>query len=356
MAQKTRQELKDTFVNGYKPTENDFADLLDSYLQLSEVDKINKQITGNGGVYILSDDDKKFDIEFSVSGNTILRIDVGVLNEGFETTIFDSNEQGQIFFTTGTGVDLLYNHNYLPQTEMFSASTISVVTIKKLSNASNGDERYVIYGNLEKVPEFVDDSLYHWNCEDGSGNTIMDIKNGNNATAVGLTFMAGVKNGGVFIDPTVQPALTNPISPIGEFALSVWYYPNTQSQYKTLFGMQNNQHAMLLSNNSENRLMAYNSGFKFINLEPGKSDILSVGNWYHIVYNYSSDGFFKVYVNGEYIGVSQESINHDFISQPITHIGNSGTQAYGVGLMDEVRYYDRNLLDYEIQFMYNQLI
>lgn len=36
MAKKTRQELKDTFVNGYKPTETDFEDLFDSFLHQDE--------------------------------------------------------------------------------------------------------------------------------------------------------------------------------------------------------------------------------------------------------------------------------------------------------------------------------
>ncbi|WP_124981005.1 hypothetical protein [Nonlabens xiamenensis] len=36
MAKKTKQELKDTFINGYKPTENDFEDLFDSFLHQDE--------------------------------------------------------------------------------------------------------------------------------------------------------------------------------------------------------------------------------------------------------------------------------------------------------------------------------
>ncbi|WP_124981004.1 LamG-like jellyroll fold domain-containing protein [Nonlabens xiamenensis] len=354
MAQKTRQELKDTFVNGYKPTEDDFADLLDSYLHLSEVNKLNKQITGNGGVYILSDDDKNFDIEFNVSGDTIVKIDVGVLNERFETNIVDRNEQGQVFFTTGAGVELLYNHNYLPQTEMFSTSTISVVTIKKLSNASNGDERYAIYGNLEKVPEFVDDSLYHWTCENNSSQIITEIKSNNYAdSGGGLTFSPGIKGEAVFVDSSVRPQLQTAISLPSSFSISFWHYATGENFYKIFFASGSNRSVASMRNNGLNTLIAFDGSFIDFITSNGEQNLIN-NQWSSIVYNYLPNGFIDLYVNGRKVGVSNRAYNFNSSNSSISHVGNDENLNYGAGIIDELRYHDRNLTDYEVAYMYHK--
>jgi hypothetical protein len=189
--------------------------------------------------------------------------------------------------------------------------------------------------------------MWSFNGPDLDGTTATDVSgNGNDGTLTnGPQPAIGKVGQGLRIDSKDQVV---DISNIGNSTItaSMWYkYNGVGSNWNTLFCRDGGSyHHLLIESDGSGEIGFYNGSWN------GSGYNLTVGNWYHLVL--IKDGTnSKLYVNGELKQDSNSSFDNS--NYPLSRIGNYGSETQGsLGIIDDVRIYDRALSESEIKRLY----
>lgn len=172
--------------------------------------------------------------------------------------------------------------------------------------------------------------------EDYSGNM-------NNAIATGTSFVGGISNLGCsFVNSTDKIT----ISPITDkiLTLSVWHKWDTIStNWRTICANSANIHHMIFNNSRS--IGIWDGSFRTF----GASGVSPDNEWHNYVMVIVNKKNAKLYIDGNYIGMTYTTIDLD--TYPIVNIGGWGS--YGCGYLDEVRIYNRILTPEEIAINYD---
>lgn len=196
----------------------------------------------------------------------------------------------------------------------------------------------------------------HWTMDsrDFDNGTIRDKSgHGNHGSATsGLTFgePAIVGTGVLFSDTSDEQITISPISST-DLTLSCWYRYDGLGNgiWNTPFGDGNGtEHHILIEEDGSGEIGFYNGSFY------GSGYNLSVGEWYHIV-TVKSGTQQKIYVNNDLKLDSNNSFDNSASDNSFETIGNyePGANQSSLGVLDDVRAYNRMLSEDEINALYN---
>lgn len=167
--------------------------------------------------------------------------------------------------------------------------------------------------------------------------------NMNNAIATGTSFVGGISDLGCsFVNSTDKIT----ISPITDkiLTLSVWHkWDTTSTNWRTIFANSANIHHMIFNNSRS--IGIWDGSFRTF----GASGVSPDNEWHNYVMVIVNKKNAKLYIDGNYIGMTYTTIDLD--TYPIMNIGGWGS--YGCGYLDEVRIYNRILTPDEISINYD---
>lgn len=196
----------------------------------------------------------------------------------------------------------------------------------------------------------------HWsmNSKDFDSGIIRDgTANNNHGLATsGLTFgdQAIVGEGVLFSNTSSEEIVISPVSS-SVITLSCWYrYDGLgNGNWNTLFGDGNgSQHHILINTNGSGEIGFYNNSFY------GSGFNLTVGEFHHIL-TIKNGARQKIYVNNDLKLDSTNSFDNSVSNNSFETIGNyePGANQSALGILDDVRAYNRELSESKIDALYN---
>ncbi|MBX2850369.1 MAG: hypothetical protein KTR15_01335, partial [Phycisphaeraceae bacterium] len=209
-----------------------------------------------------------------------------------------------------------------------------------------------------------DDGLVgHWKFDEASGSTATDSSSeGNDGTIIGATRVTtsgapvpGGAGGALSFDGVDDLVdLDNPASMnfTGEITLAAWVKVGATDGYRNIIGhgLGLNPHGEVFLRIDDGRyeIGSWNGGFNKASAAIPAEDTANGGQWVHLAGVYDG-AIWRLYRNGMLIGVTQDAPG-SVITQTDWSIGarGTGTSRYFDGEIDDVRIYNRNLLEGDI--------
>ncbi len=207
--------------------------------------------------------------------------------------------------------------------------------------------------NLSLMPiDYGDPSLVgYWSLDEGSGSIARD-KSGNNVTGTITgtpSWVAGKIGGALSFDGSTNSiTIANPITQTNnaqEWSVTTWAKLQTKST-QTLMNLNNGIHLVY---STTNKLLLY--------LNDGTNDYYDYGNynlqdnaWHHIAFVFkNSTGVREIYIDGVDVSTTGPNMTSTPTGIPPTITIGSGV----LGLLDDIRIYNRQLSAQEVRGMYN---
>lgn len=207
-----------------------------------------------------------------------------------------------------------------------------------------------------------------YDLNEGAGATVGDSSgNGNNGSIVGSSWSwtSDAIEGGMALDFDSNDYVDisdNPDIRLSDGAISLWVKFNSLSGTQAFFSKDHctyttGGHLTMVKEDGSNRIrvrLQSISASYFVY----SSTVVSTGVWYHIVFNFGSEGM-KLYVNGNledtysYTGGIETNDNPLYLAVSQARVGCGGLQSYLDGVIDRVRIFGSALTQDQVNAEFN---
>lgn len=205
-----------------------------------------------------------------------------------------------------------------------------------------------IPGNAQNITTGL---VAHYEFENTTGDAI-DAAGSHNGTVVGATRGVPGKVGNAFsFDGNDYVSINNHSDVVGynQFTLSAWVKPASSSGYRCIITKVHPERDFVLRfSGSDLSVHCYNTSYNSC----GKSSALILNQWMHIASTFNN-GVWKLYVDGVEVSSCTSSILPPWTSTYMTIGALKTSTEFFIGLIDEVRVYNRALSSADITALYN---
>ncbi|MBU2614569.1 MAG: carboxypeptidase regulatory-like domain-containing protein, partial [Elusimicrobia bacterium] len=198
-----------------------------------------------------------------------------------------------------------------------------------------------------------DGLVAYWNFDEGAGTTLYDQSgNGNDGTIVGATWITGKINNGLSFDGVndyvgLSFKAVNILGGSDTMTAEFWINPQaaiTPAGEGRFFNDDDSGRSISVN--------VWNDKIRVLDLstEVISPESITFGNWYHVAAVKKLNNYLKLYVNGQLVSSSTLTSAWNAAGN-IMRIGSRSDGVWGLykGILDEIRIYNRELSQTEIQ-------